>query len=104
LYRNKRHVTFTHPGLPFVDRGDALRLSLPDGDFEQIVFVVSARHDLSAGAYTMDITIGFDDPWRVDRRKARAQRKKDEAAARRRRKRGEHGDRRTPKRAATRSD
>lgn len=82
-FRAKRTVTFTHPGLPLVDRGDALRLYLPEVDFHQVVFVTTVSHNLSAGSYTMDVTIGFDDPWRADQRKARVQKKKDAAAARR---------------------
>lgn len=83
-------VTFTHPGLPLVDRGDAVRLRMPDADFNALVFVTSARHDLSAGSYTMQLTVSFSDPY-ADIRKERAKKKRAAAAARRgRQSRDEH--------------
>lgn len=96
-------VTFTHPGLPFLDRGDALRLTLADADLlEVLCFVKSTTHQVSAGSYTMDVTVGFADPF-VDERKQRAKRKRDEAARRRRRAPAEATKARTPANAARRS-
>lgn len=104
-YMPRRAVTFSHPGIPLLDRGDAVRLKLADADLHSLVFVTGVRHQLSPGSYTMDVTVGFSDPYK-DLRKERAKRKKKAAAARRRR-----GGTTTdpapatqPKRAATRKD
>jgi hypothetical protein len=78
-------VDFTMPGIPWLDRGDAVRIYLRSVQLHQRAFVTSARHDVSAGSYTMDLTVGFTDPWVEDIRKAKAQRKKEEAARRRKR-------------------
>lgn len=93
-FQSKQTVTFTHPGIPLVDRGDALRLYLPEADFHQVVFVTDVRHDLSAGSYTMAITVGFDDPWAADLKAGKVTQAKDKVAVARARKvsrtRGEH--------------
>jgi hypothetical protein len=104
LYASKKQLTFSHPGVPLVDRGTALRAYLPEADLDQIVFVTSVEHDLSAGSYEMQVTVGFDDPWKTDQRKARAQQKKDAAAARRHRTSTAKTTAPTAKKAATRSN
>lgn len=105
LYANKKQLSFTHPGIPLLDRGTALKLYLPEADVDQIVFVTTVTHSLSAGSYQIEVTVGFDDPWAVDTKKAKTQQKKDAAAARRKRKRT-RGDQHTPtyKKAATRAN
>jgi hypothetical protein len=90
-------ITFTHPGLPFVDRGAVIRLRLPPVAFDQLCFVKSTSHSVSAGSYEMEVTVGFADPWAADERKKRAAAKR--AAAARRRKRRGHSSR-TPAPAA----
>lgn len=90
LMRPKQDLTFTHAGIPWLDRGDALRITLPDADLDAICFVKEVQHDVAPGSYTVTVTVGWADPWEADRRKARARRKKREAAARRRRERGDH--------------
>lgn len=103
-FKPKSTVTFTHPGIPYLDVGDALRLQIPETDFQQIVFVTDAHHNLSPGSYTVEVTVAFDDPWRVDERKARATLKREAAARQRRRTAAER--RRShprPKKAAVRS-
>lgn len=81
-------ITFTHPGLPFLDKGDALRLTLADADLNNLLcFVKSANHQCSAGSYTMDVTVGLSDPWvdvkaeRVKKMKANAARARKRAGA-----------------------
>lgn len=103
-YLPRKAIEFTHPGLPFVDRGDAVRIKLADADLHSLVFVTAVRHDLSAGSYTMQVSVTFSDPY-ADMRKARAKKKKAAAAARRRRKATAATTTTTkPKRAATRED
>lgn len=102
LYAPRPQVTFTHPGLPWVDRGDAIKFSLPEDGLEQIVYVTDVRHDLSAGSYTMDVTVRWTDPWLADERKARVTRKKEAAAARRRREHARTRQHAKPKKSRTR--
>jgi hypothetical protein len=83
-YLPRSTISFSHPGLPLVDRGDAVRLKLPAADLHSIVFVTEVRHDLSAGSYTMDVTVAFQDPTAAVRR-AIAKRRKAAAARKRRR-------------------
>lgn len=86
LFRNQQSVTFTAPGIPLVDRGTPLRLYLPEADLNELVFVKGCEHDLSAGSYTMDLTVGFNDPWATNTKTATTAKKKAAAAARRGRK------------------
>lgn len=83
-------VEFTHPGIPLVDRGTPLRLSLPEADLTATVFVSSVQHTLSAGSYDMDVTTQFDDPFQVQAAAAAVQRKKDAVATRRARVRAQN--------------
>lgn len=85
LAKPTEDLTFSHPGLPFLDRGDSMRVTLADADLRQVVcYVKSTNHEVSAGSYTMDVVVGFTDPW-IDARKERAKRKREAAARRRRR-------------------
>jgi hypothetical protein len=90
LMRPQEDLVFSHAGIPWLDRGDALRVTLVDADLDAICFVKEVQHDVSPGSYTVQVTVGWADPWEADRRKARVRRKKAEAAARRRRERGDH--------------
>lgn len=98
------HVTLEHAGIPWVDRGDAVRLALPEEGLSAVVFVVSASHRVDYGAYVMELVVGVKDPWERDERAARVRRRKSEAARRRRRRtRDPHArDRRKPKKARVR--
>lgn len=82
--RRREDLTFTHPGLPMVSRGDAVHLTLPQANIRQLAWLKAARHHVSAGSYTMECTVGFDDPW-VDVRAERAKAKRRQAARRRQR-------------------
>lgn len=76
-------ITFTHPGLPYLDRGDAIKLTIEDAAIVRVLaFVKSTSHAVSAGSYVMDVTVGFGDPW-VDVRQERAKAKRAAAARRR---------------------
>jgi hypothetical protein len=74
-------VTIEHPGIPWVQRGDAFDLRLKRADLRQTVWVKNAAHSLSGGAYTMTVTLATDDPWEDDER-ANANAKKRAATAR----------------------
>ena len=76
---------FTHYGIAFIRRGDAVRISIP---WEQIkgkrgyLFVVSVVHSVSGGDYTMTLTLAIKDPLdpndlREMREKALRQRKRE---------------------------
>jgi hypothetical protein len=97
-------ATLEHPGIPWVDRGDAVRLALPQEQLSAVVFVVSASHRVDYGAYVMELVVGVKDPWTRDERSARVRRRKAEAARRRRRRTREpHArERRKPKKARVR--
>jgi hypothetical protein len=58
-----REVTLTHPGIPSLRRGHALRLFFPREKLRQVVFVKAVSHTASAGEYTMEVTVRFDDPY-----------------------------------------
>jgi hypothetical protein len=77
-------VTFSHPGIPFLEKGAAINLYLAAAAINQRAFIKSTKHSLSPGSYTMDVTVGFSDPW-VDIRKERAKAKRDAAAKKRKR-------------------
>jgi hypothetical protein len=83
IHRPKSTVTFTHPGLPLLDRSDAMRLQLSEVGFDQVVFVTDCQHAVSAGSYVMTVSVGFDDPWSADQQAADAAAKKTAAAIKR---------------------
>ena len=103
MHGPRQDVTFSHPGLPWIDRGDAIMLDLPEDGLQQLVYVTAVRHDVSAGSYTMQVTVAWSDPWAADEKAQRVKRKKAAAA----RRRGRHGvtaaKAPTPKKARTRS-
>lgn len=78
----KSEVPVTLPGIPMLDRGDAVRLTLEDADIDSVAYLTSVRHDLSSGSYTVQATVAFSDPY-VDARAERV-RKMKQAAQRRR--------------------
>lgn len=55
-------LTLTHPGLPTIKRGDAIRALLPDPALTQVIFVSEARHTLNPGDYQVELTMQFTDP------------------------------------------
>jgi len=62
----KPTVEFTHPGIPWVDVGDAIMLAIPQIGFLNLVYVQAVTHAVAAGQYTMDVTVGYKDPWLED--------------------------------------
>lgn len=69
LRRSKlvKETTFTHPGVPTLRRWDAIKLYLPEVGLNTLCYVKQVDHSVSAGSYTMDVTLGFTDPF-VDTR------------------------------------
>lgn len=69
-------VSLTHVGIPFIRRGDAVRINLPEYGFKDkrrpvrtykgghysILFVASISHSVSNGDYTMSMEFALDDP------------------------------------------
>lgn len=76
-------ATLTLPGIPWVDRGDSVKLNLPKEGLTAVVYVTNVRHRLGYGSYEMDVTVRTKDPWTADERKRRVARKKAEARRRR---------------------
>lgn len=76
-------VALSVPGMPMLDRGDAVKIRLPLSGVQSIAYVTSARHDLSAGSYITQIEVGFRDPV-ADVRRARVAKMKARERARRR--------------------
>lgn len=59
-------VELTHPGIPWVDVGDAILLDIPEIGFHNLVYVSSVQHAVGPGNYTMNITVQYADPWLED--------------------------------------
>jgi phage protein D len=57
----EEEVTITVPGYPGLQRGDAIRLNWPQADMKELVYVTAASHSVSAGDYTTDLTLSFDE-------------------------------------------
>jgi hypothetical protein len=55
-------LTLIHPGIPSIQRGDAIRALLPDEALQQVIFVTDAQHTLNPGEYTMQLSVQFTDP------------------------------------------
>lgn len=104
MHEPRQAITFSHPGLPWIERGDAITLDLPEDGLRQLVYVTAVRHDLSAGSYDMQVTVRWTDPWLADEKARRVAQKKAAAA----RRRGRHGATaaapKKPAKARTRGD
>lgn len=63
----QNELTITHPGIWTVRRFDAMRVKLGDPVLKnKIVFVNAVTHSVSASAYTMALTLQFEDPFVAD--------------------------------------
>jgi prophage tail gpP-like protein len=60
--RPNRQVTFDHPGISTLFRGDAVKLQLPELGLREIAYVTGVSHSVSSGEYTMSVTVKFADP------------------------------------------
>ena len=85
IARMKKEMTLNHVGIPTLHKGDALRLQLPELGLKQVVYVSEITHTVSAGDYTMDVTVMFDDPY-VDVKASRVDENKEKTALDRKRK------------------
>lgn len=68
-------IHITHPGIPFVRRGDAIRIHLPEfgftdkqrpkqvykGGYFSVLYVKSITHNVNPGSYTMDMEFSQQD-------------------------------------------
>lgn len=57
----EREVSMTVPGNPGLRRGDAIRVALKNSGLVDLVYVTGASHNVSAGDYTTDLTLSFDE-------------------------------------------
>jgi hypothetical protein len=60
-----RSLTFTHPGILGIRRGQAIRLRDPNKGTLTVCWVTEVRHSVSAGDYSMDVTVTFTDPFKA---------------------------------------
>ena len=59
----RRDLTISHPGIPSVGRGDAVKIRMPrEGFKKEVLFVKEATHNVAPGAYDMELTMTYDDP------------------------------------------
>jgi hypothetical protein len=58
----EKEVTFTHPGVLTLRRGDQIKLEVPGYTFGQAMFVKAIQHTASAGEHEMTVTCTFTDP------------------------------------------
>lgn len=76
--RTKKTITVTHPAIPFIRRGDGIRVVLDD-DFitgkESYVFVSAINFALSADSRTMTLELTVDDPFTADLKRQAKDRK-----------------------------
>ena len=101
MKRAKKDVTFTHPGIPGLDRGHACVIILPEDGLYRVCWVKTVRHTVSAGSYEMEVTVSFSDPY-VDARRERVKKRR-AAAARRRGQSGASSSTARPSRASRRA-
>lgn len=81
LGQPNRDVPFSHPGIPTLKRGAALRLTIPDLNLAKIVYVTGVSHAVAPGDYRMNVSVRFTDP--VDEMEKEIRRKRHEAATKR---------------------
>lgn len=65
LVQKKMVTNLQHPGIAFVRKGDAVRISIPEEGFTGkigLMFVTSVTHTLQAGSYTMALDVTNIDP------------------------------------------
>jgi hypothetical protein len=63
LARPNKEATISHRGIPWVKRLQAIRLSFPEQQVKQIVYVKSVRFSLTAQGLDMEMNMAFDDPY-----------------------------------------
>jgi hypothetical protein len=85
IARMKKEMTLNHVGIPTLHKGDALRLQLPELGLRQVVYVSEITQTVTAGDYSMDVTVNFDDPY-VDVKASRVDENKEKTALDRKRK------------------
>lgn len=59
----EKQLDLSHPGIPSIRRGDAIRAALPDPALNQVIFVTDARHTLTGATYEMGLQFTFSDPF-----------------------------------------
>jgi hypothetical protein len=60
----KQELSMTLPGIPTLQRGDALKVAIPEFDMVELIYVASVSHNVAPnGDYTMEVTAAFDDPF-----------------------------------------
>lgn len=99
----KNNVQLTLPGLPFMDRGDAVRVTLPEADLDELVYIIDCTHTVSAGSYQTTADVGLTSPWKDLKTAASTAAKGAKAAKRGRKSTAKHTVTKTPAKAPVRA-
>jgi len=70
-----RTLSFTHPGVIGIRRGQALRLRDWESGAWLVVWVQEVRHSVSAGDYSIEVTVQFTDPFKMTAADKRAEKR-----------------------------
>ena len=99
-----KEIRLEHPGIPWVNRGDAFDLSIARIRLRKTVWVKGVEHTLTSSGYTMSLVLSVEDPWERNEREDRAKRQRIAAAKKRKRKTNESagGSPRKPAKAGRR--
>lgn len=90
-------LTFTHPGVLGIRRGQALRMRDSAHGLLQVVWVTAVRHSVAPGDYSMEVTVTFDDPFKLSSADRAAQARAKKAAAKGRKTAGSNKKKAKPK-------
>jgi hypothetical protein len=58
----RKNVSVSHPGIPKLKRGDAMRLALPDMRLQDL-WITEAHYTIQPGAFDMELVLAKEDPF-----------------------------------------
>lgn len=79
------HINLTHAGIPWVQRGDGIRLNFPDELLTGDVYLLNATHTVTSGSYTMNFDATITELYAIDAKVVRVAKKKAAVAKARKR-------------------
>jgi hypothetical protein len=80
-------ATLTHTGLPYLRRGDGLRLHIDNEGFRghrSFVYAETVAHNVTGGSYTTELNVTTKDPYKADLERQRKEKKQREKKRRER--------------------
>jgi Arc/MetJ family transcription regulator len=93
MLRYELAATVQHQGIPFIRRGDGIKLDLAGEGFhgaKSFVYVTAARHQVQVASYTSEFDVTTVDPFRKDQKRLEKE-ARERARQKRKRRRGHHG-------------